>query len=300
MNIIERAVQKLDQEPRDTAEPSDKRHQELNDDSVSETDRLASLSALETPIDHAEEAESEPISHKVRINLEKLSSAGFITLQTADSRIAEQCRYIKRPLLSRAAKNDDRDKLIMVASALTGEGKTFMAINLAMSIAMEIDRNVCLVDADVLRPSICKLFNVKAEHGLTDLLAGAKLELSDVILKTNVSSLDLLPSGEIHDQITELFASAKMGQVMTELSRRYDIVIFDSMPVLAESGVSVLASLMGQIVFVVESVKTSRRVVQEALNVLGPHGGIGLVLNKSREHFGHKYGYHNYYGHARR
>lgn len=261
--------------------------------------QVAPGSTLEAEGRRAKDPGFKPISRKVSVNLEKLSRAGLITPESASSLIAEQFRHIKRPLLAKAAKNGAREKLILVTSAFPEEGKTFMSINLAMSIAMEVDQKVLLVDTDVFKSGVCRLLGAERALGLTDVLCNAKLQLSDVLMKTNVSSLDLLSPGQAHIHLTELFASTRMKQVVEELWQRYDIVIFDSTPVLGKGGSSVLGTLMGQIVFVVESIRTSRRAVREALSLLDAQGSIGLVLNKSRQRSSGNYGYHDYNGYSR-
>lgn len=221
------------------------------------------------------------------------------------SALAEQFRYIKRPLLmnvqGRGATRAENPNLIMVTSALAGEGKTFTAINLAMSIAAELDKTVLLADADVAKPEVAQMLGVRAEKGLIDVLLG-DVRLPDVLLRTDVPNLTLLPAGRRHFHSTELLASESMRLLVQELSTRYSdrVVIFDSPPLLLTSEARVLAGLMGQIVMVVEEARTLQPVVREALSLLDSAEIVGLVLNKNRADGGRDYyGGYGQYGYGR-
>ena len=189
------------------------------------------------------EAEKAPIprtsSKTVHIDLEALAAAGFVTPNAPRSATTDQFRVIKRPLLDNAtgkgASVVPNGNLIMVTSSLPGEGKSFTAINLAMSLAMEMNYTVMLVDADVARPSIMKKLGLPPAPGLLDLLLDKKTELSDVLLRTNVENLTLLPTGLPHSRATELLASDAMTALLKDMGKRYGnrIIIFDSPPPVA-------------------------------------------------------------------
>jgi len=237
------------------------------------------------------------------IDLDRLRALGMVTPDMSRSKISEEYRLIKRPLLKNAfgqgATVVANGNLIMVTSSLPGEGKTFTAVNLAMSIALELDKTVLLVDADVAKRSMGNLFGVKAERGLVDYLLGETNSLSDILIRTNVPKLVLLPAGKRHVHSTELLASENMKSLLQELCHRYPdrVVIFDSPPLLATSEASVLASQMGQLVMVVETARTSREALREALALVDPAMIVGLVLNKSGQAFGTDYyGAYSYYG----
>jgi protein-tyrosine kinase len=192
--------------------------------------------------------------------------------------------------------------LIMVASSLPGEGKTFCAVNLAISIAMELDHTVLLVDADVARPSVSRYLHLKpgadsAKVGLMDILLDNKLDLADAILKTNIDTLSLLPAGRSHHKATELLASQNMIALLDEIASRYPdrIVIFDSPPLLLTSESRVLASQMGQIVLVVEAESTTQHAVKEALRQVKSCQNISLIYNKTKTLSSGDY-YGQYYG----
>jgi protein-tyrosine kinase len=185
--------------------------------------------------------------------------------------------------------------LVMVTSALPGEGKSFTAINLAMSMAAEMDRTVLLVEADLAKPAICRYLGISGpEKGLVDYLAEPGLELSKLLLKTNVPKLSLLPAGQQRPNATELLASSGMRELMAQLSQRYPdrIVVFDSPPLLLSNEAVVLAGLMGQIVMVVEAGKTQQARVKDAIALLDQNQVIGVVLNKQVVGSGTGYGYY--------
>lgn len=195
---------------------------------------------------------------------------------------AESFRRIKRKILANIANAGAPANLVLVTSALPGEGKTFCAINLAISIALEMDRTVLLVDADVAKPSIPKVLGLTVEQGLLDVLLDHGIDLSEVLCKTDIGKLTLLPAGTAHQHATELLASEAMRALLQEMAERYHdrIIIFDSPPLLAASEASVLASQMGQVVMVVEAGKTRDAALKTALSRIDASNVTGLVLNK--------------------
>jgi len=222
----------------------------------------------------------------VNVDYDSLRKAGFIAPNAQQHRIADQYRLIKRPILNiasgRGAYQSDDANLVMIASPMRGDGKTFNCINLALSIATEKDKSVLLVDADVANPHISRLFGVDNELGLIDLLTDESLAVGDLLLKTNVPGLRLLPAGQSNEHATELLASKRMASIVETLSTSFPdrIVIFDSPPLLLTSEAPVLASLMGQIVVIVCAGVTPQRAVLEAVENLDPKKAISLVLNK--------------------
>jgi exopolysaccharide/PEP-CTERM locus tyrosine autokinase len=225
-----------------------------------------------------------------RIHIEALRARGFVTPDGAPTEIGQQFRMIKRPLLvnafgtgsMQAVKNGRR---VMITSAFAGEGKSFCAINLAMSIAAERDTHVLLVDADVARPSLPRELGFESSRGLMDWLTDTTLDIGELVQPTNVDKLSILTAGRHHEQATEFLASESMGQLLDHLSNRYDdrIIIFDTPPLLITTEARVLAAYMGQIVMVVEAGNTSREAVKDALASIGSPEVVGMVLNKSRE-----------------
>lgn len=239
---------------------------------------------------------------KVELDLATMRASGMVTAAGGRTSLVEDFRIIKRPLLKRAfaerAKGENPANLIMLTSSLPGEGKTYCAINLAMSIAMELDHTVLLVDADVARPSVLRTLGLPAQRGLMDLLVDDKLDVSDVLLRTNVDTLSILAAGTSTPRATELLASSTMTSLVHEIANRYPdrIVIFDSPPLLLTSEARALASHMGQIVVVVEAQKTTQHAVSEALRQLEGCPNVNLIYNKTRDIPGIEETYDYHYG----
>ncbi len=236
---------------------------------------------------------------KIHINLDRLRSLNVITPHGNYSSTADEFRMIKRPLLNKALDQDiTHGNLIMITSSLPGEGKTFCAINLAMSISMEMDKTVLLVDADVAKPSLMKSLGLSNDKkGLLDLLQDSSLGVSDVLMKTNIANLTILSAGQYVPHATELLASDAMAKLLEELAQRYHdrIILFDSPPLLVTTESSVLAKHMGQIVIVVEAERTPQSALQNALALIEYCNLTGVVLNKSQRipmlDYGYGYGY---------
>jgi protein-tyrosine kinase len=222
------------------------------------------------------------------IDWEKLAESGFVTPGDSNTQTIEEYRNIKRPLVSNAFGESsvgiDRANLILITSSVPGEGKTFTAINLALSIANERDKKVLLIDADVARPSISKTLGIQSSPGLIEYLEGQDVEFSDIVLKTNMPGLRIIPAGKQHKHSTELLSSNRMVVLAQQLSNRYPdrIVIFDSPPLLAATQGQVLAGLVGQVVLVIEAETTPQSMVMESVNKLTSCDVVLTVLNKSK------------------
>jgi receptor protein-tyrosine kinase len=243
-------------------------------------------------------------SRHVTIDHDALRAAGIICADSERSLIAEEFRMIKRPLILKAFDNNASDSkkpgnLVMVTSARPGDGKTFCAVNLAMSLALERDLTVMLIDGDVAKPSIPSVMGIEADRGLIDLIADDDLDVSDVLLRTDIENLTILPAGRSHQLATEILASDKMEKFVEEIARRYPdrMIIFDSPPVLMSSIPGVLALHVAQIVFIVSSEKTTQTSIDTALGLVSECENIYLLLNKADTMVGSdKFdGYHGYY-----
>lgn len=234
-------------------------------------------------------------SRRVDLDLAALSERGMIVPNSPRSRLADEYRVVKRPLIAnamgRGAAAIQHANLIMVTSALAGEGKSFTSINLAMSIAAELDHTVMLVDADVARPSVLRELGLPPGPGLLELLEG-RATMSDVLMRTNVDKLTLLPSGTPHPKATELLASDAMVRLLDDMATRYPdrIIIFDSPPLLLTTESRVLATHMGQIVVVVQADKTLRATVEQALSTIEACPVKMMLLNRARGGAGGSYG----------
>ena len=309
MSLIEKAAQRLDQLKQASAEPGDEPAQTVPPQAplkpmVAETATVEVKDAAkssEVPLT-TPQAQSAAMSRTVHIDLAMLAAKGMVTPEQPRSAIAEEFRVIKRPLLRNATDAGpariDNANLIMVTSAMPGEGKTFSAINLAISMAMELDYTVLLVDADVSRPSVFRQLGLPPERGLMDVLAGEVTDLSDVLLRTNIEKLSILPAGMPHQRATELLASENMNRLLKQIASRYSdrIVVFDSPPLLVTTESRVLATHMGQVVVVVESERTTHSSVKQALATIESCPIKLMMLNKSRHsgpgsYYGYGYGY---------
>jgi len=237
---------------------------------------------------------------QIDINLKDLAARGYLTPDAAQSQTADEFRVIKRPIIRNALslmggpKSKNRN-LVMVTSALPGEGKTFTAVNLAMSIAMELDNTVLLIDGDVAHPMLPTLLGIPASPGLLDLLTRDDLDVSDALLRTNVEKLTVLPAGSRQRRATELLASEQMAALLRELASRYSdrIIVFDSPPLLPTTEARVLATHMDQIVMVVAAESTTHQAVTHALTAIESCEVVLLMLNKAhRTDVGTYYGYY--------
>jgi protein-tyrosine kinase len=166
-------------------------------------------------------ASSAATSKTAHINLDRLAAMGYLTPDRARTKVAEEFRIVKRPLLKNLRNDGDaqieRANLIMVTSSLPGEGKTFVSVNLAISIAMELDKHVLLVDADVARPSVMSRLGLEPSKGLLDILTDTSVALSDALLRTNIDKLTLLPAGAPNRRATEVLASESMSALLDDM-----------------------------------------------------------------------------------
>lgn len=247
------------------------------------------------------------VSRTLNIDLNKLRQQNVLTPNEERTAISENFRRIKRHILKNVTSPNgvQRPNLIMITSALPGEGKTFCTVNLAISIAMEVDLTVLLVDADVARPSVTNVLGIKSdvEKGLMDVLLGDGVDVSEVIYRTNIPKLSVMPAGTRHARSTEVIASERMRLVLDEMSERYRdrVIIFDSPPLLAASEAGVLASHMGQVLVVVEAGRTTETTLKDALARVESSNVLGVLLNKggapgAGHYGGYGYGYGYGYG----
>jgi exopolysaccharide/PEP-CTERM locus tyrosine autokinase len=236
---------------------------------------------------------------RILIDREALRCDGFIAREDEERMLVDQYRQIKRPLIAhafgkRATKIPD-GHLILVSSALAGDGKTFTCLNLALSMAREQDRSVLLVDADVAKAHITTLFGAEDQPGLLDLLGeDSKLTLNDVILETDIKGLSVMTAGLMQTHSTELLASERMESLIRALSAQDPnrIVLFDSSPLLVTSESRELTSLVGQVVLVVAAELTPQDAVIEALGAVDQSKPVNLILNQARHSSGN--GYYGY------
>ena len=306
MDTIEKALQKhqqqhpgqeADSQPEPVDQPAPV--EPLSANTVSE----AELAEHQAPLNTLSEVPAAPSQFgkgpKLDIDLESLESKGFIVPNDKRSRLREEYKHIKRPLLQRIQRprgGEFLDNIIMVTSAFSGEGKTYNALNLALSIGVERDCKVLLVDADVVKPSLGEIFDLKETPGLVDYLTGDIGDLSEVIMSTDIPNLRFISAGKKHHLTHELLASNAMVELANELASRYPdrVIILDSPPMLITSEAKVLTQLAGQVVLVIEQDKTSQSAVEDMVSSIDRDRLAGVVLNKSNAVRGSYYGY--YYG----
>jgi protein-tyrosine kinase len=256
--------------------------------------RAAPQARNDSPFDHPSRQ-----SKSIEIDLLRLAEMGYVTPDSPRSQLADEYRVIKRPLLTNALRKSatsvERGNLILITSAMPGEGKTFTSINLALSMAIELDCTVLLVDADVARPAVLDRLGLPSAKGLLDVLTDSRLDLSDVLMRTNVDRLSILPAGTHHPRATELLASDGMHRLVDELATRYAdrILVFDAPPLLPSTESRVLATHMGQIVVVVEADHTQRSTLTQALATIESCPVVMTLLNKVvSSDVGSYYGYY--------
>ena len=236
----------------------------------------------------------------VSIDRDRLEERGLIVPGAAITALAEEFRLIKRQLLltANAVARDDavRAKRILVCSAQPDDGKTFCALNLALSLASERDTEVLLIDADFAKPDVLETLDVDEVPGLLDALADPDLDPETLVIRTDIPKLTLLSAGTRTTNDTELVASDRARDVLDRLAENTRrIVVLDSSPTLAASPASVLALNVGQIMMVVRADRTSESDLREAVAMLDGCEHIQLVLNGvSFQPSGNRFG--SYYG----
>jgi receptor protein-tyrosine kinase len=221
----------------------------------------------------------------VDIDINRLAAAGFAVPGGPRGAAVDEFRVIKRPLLKNASLQGAaalrRGNIVVVTSAMPGEGKTHTSLNLALSISRELDHSVLLVDGDTARPSVHARLGVPTGAGLMDLLRDPSLDPRDLIQPTNVDKLSLLPAGPGGADATELLASATMDILLDRLAQPADrIVVIDAPPLLPTTESRVLSSRVGQVLVVVEAGGTRKRDLTEAMAMLAACPVVLTVLNK--------------------
>ena len=294
MNMLEKALEKSLEKSKGIADSE--KEENLKKQKVS--DFIQNESAIDLERNNFGKIKKDIVT----FNWDYLSQHGFIRIDDSNSRIAEEFRSIKRPLVKNALGARKRDinnaNLILVTSSIPGEGKTFTSINLAFSIAAEMDKKVLLIDADVAKPSVSNVLGINSDVGLIDFLEKDTLSLSDIILQTEIPGLRIITAGKSHKYSTELLASDKMIALSKELSDRYSdrIVIFDTPPLLATTQAEVLASQMGQLILVVGAEITPQNYVMESVKKLQGCSDVVLaLLNKAQRNLNAGYYGYGYY-----
>jgi Mrp family chromosome partitioning ATPase len=222
----------------------------------------------------------------VSVDRAMLAERGMIVPGAPIGPLAEEFRLVKRHLLGLRrliAESDqaERARTILVCSARPGDGKTFCAINLALSVAAERDTEVLLIDADFAKPDVCRQLGLPNGPGFLDALDDGAIDPETLVIRTDVPGLSVLSAGTQTTADTELLASARTRTVIARLlaAEPRRVILFDSPPALAASPASVLATLVGQVMLVVRADRTGDGEVREAVALLDGCEHIQLLLN---------------------
>jgi receptor protein-tyrosine kinase/non-specific protein-tyrosine kinase len=250
--------------------------------------------ALEKAAQMRNEAPAAPVEEKPRSQAAPLKKLGLSrtisinsdnrllpTISEPHSMVSEQYRKLKSSLV-RLTNEDKFRNLLMVTSAIPGEGKSITAANLAISMAQEYDLTVLLIDADLRRPSIHTYLGFEQTIGLSDCLQDG-IDIGDAIIKTDLGKLSVISAGREVEKPLELFASKKMQDLMAEIKHRYNdrYVIIDTPPLLPFAETRSLAQIVDGVIFVIHEGVTPQASVQDARDVLKGCPILGVVLNDS-------------------
>ena len=304
MSIVEKAAQRLQRE-KGREQPTNRTS---NTEQAAETGERRPTAversvSRKTPEPRRAEHAGEPAAGgAVTLDWASLRRSGVVPPKSMSAQLGREFQRIKRPILAALNPNDGtalpNANRLMVTSAHPGDGKTFMSMNLAMSLAREMDHSVLLVDGDVAKPGVSRSLGVSDRPGLMDLLEDSDAAVEDAMVATDVPNLYVLPSGQRSEEAAERLASRRMASIVAELAADPTrIVIFDSPPLLATAEAQSLALSMGQILLVVRAGGTERRALDSALSLIEPaNAAISLVLNQTRKGFGEDYdGYYGVY-----
>lgn len=241
-------------------------------------------------------------SRIVTVDRAALRAAEYYPQVGCETRFANYYRQIKRPILEKAFTPGEppESRLVLLTSALPGDGKTFTSINLAFSMARERDSSVLLIDADIPKPNVSRILGLQSDSGILDALVDETLDPDSLVLRTDVPGLEVLPSGAPVENASELLTSARMKQIALRLcsANPRRLVLLDAPPLLLSSEARALLTVPGQVVLVVRAGKTPRHAVRDAVDLVEEDRLTGLVLNEGRGGLsdGYYYGYDNSYG----
>ena len=235
------------------------------------------------------------------IDAEALRRLGYLPEEARNREFADQYRQIKRPLIRRAlaggvaagiaAASAPDLRVIMVTSALPGDGKTFTSVNLALSIARERDVSVLLIDADTPKPHVSELFGLQDQRGLLDALSDEAETVEPLIAPTSIAGLSILPAGTRLENSSELLASIRMRTLLQSLFTHQPrrLVLIDSPPLLITAEGRALIPSAGQIVLVVRAGQTPPQAVKDAVALFGEDHAGGVVVNAAAHSLNNRY-----------
>jgi protein-tyrosine kinase len=236
------------------------------------------------------------------VDMTSLFRAGMIDWNRVRSRVSEEFRLVQRQIVrtafTAAGAEPGFSNLLMITSSIPGEGKSFTSLNLAACIARQRDHHVLLIDIDSKRDSFCMALGLGDAPGLLDLAANPELDATQVMARTAIENLSVLPIGIERDLGPELFASKQMTKLIQAIGRRYAdrLIVLDAPPTLSTSDPAALAPIVGQVLFVVEAERTQREEVESSLDLLQACPTITLLLNKVQVQTRYTFGaYSTYY-----
>ncbi len=242
---------------------------------------------------------------RIEIDRRMLANRGYVVPEGPVTGLAEEFRLVKRQLLADLERQsglpDEKRRSVLIASAQPREGKSFCALNLALSLAGEQELEVLLVDGDFAKPDLPALLDFEAGPGLVDALIDSRADVESFVLETDVPRLSILPAGQKVNNIPELLASERAREILSSLAAndRRRIILFDSPPVLAASPASLLAAAVGFTLVVVRADQTTEADLRETISLLSGCDHVGLLLNGAAFAVsGRKYGFYDGYGHA--
>lgn len=236
---------------------------------------------------------------RIAVDADGLRAQGYSPEEGKARQFADHYRRIKRPLIDKALSGTPslgESRVMMITSALPGDGKTFTSINLALSMALERDISVLLVDCDVVRGHVSGIFGLKDDKGLVDALIDESLDIESLVVGTNHRGLSILPAGSHTEETTELLSSNRMRQLIASLCSRVPrrLLLLDSPPLLITNEGRALTKLAGQVVLVVRAGHTPRQAVIDAIALFDPRQAGGIILNEVKMARSEGYGYYGY------
>ena len=202
----------------------------------------------------------------------------LVACSTPGSIEAENFMALKAHILF--AKDGNKPRTIMVTSAIPGEGKTFVAANLAVSLSKGVNEHALLIDCDFHRPSLHKILGYSNREGLQDYLEG-KMELADLLIRTKIDKLSLLTAGTPTPNPSELLTSKKVKEFFEEVKERYPdrYIVVDCAPAHLLSEASILANYVDCVIFVVLAQKAPRGLISKCIENIGKENILGIVFN---------------------
>jgi protein-tyrosine kinase len=290
MSLVEQAIARLKKEQGKTGQPPVSMR--AADRSPHQAAPLMGNEVLE---------DSALLAKRITIDNAALRASGYFPEADRDRQFADQYRRIKSPLIEKALSvppDSHVQRVIVVASAVPGDGKTFTSINLTLSLALERDISVLLIDADVAKRHVSSIFNLQAQAGLLDALVDERLDPESLIVPTTTRGLSILPAGKLVAGTSELLSSNRMRHIIAALTARVPrrLLILDSPPLLVTNEGAALIKIAGQVVLVVKAGVTPRHAVQNALALIDAEQAGGIVLNRVQGSADEAYYGYNAYG----